>query len=405
MITMKTLQSDSLLASSQQRIRLDFLDGIRGIAALYVLIHHIYREINWRLEQEGNTLPPVISKILPWILGHGSIPVAIFIVLSGYCLMLPVIRSGTKRMPMSMPSFFKRRAKRILPPYYAALILSLVPIAIVPREIGSMMGLHWRDAQTSSIFYDLLSHLLLIHNLREEWTYKINGVMWTIATEWQIYFFFPLLLIPLWRQFGITFTVIVAFILGLTPHYLFNGYLDWSCPWYLGLFSLGMAGAIIGFSQEPRFRLFRDKFPWLPASNGFTATIFIILLRQRNSFGLANYFSFNIKDWQFDLIIGFLVVCLLIYFTKFSSGSLQRPHPILLRFLETKWVVTLGTFSYSLYLIHAPILGVSQLLVNNLYMPIVTKLFIMSSIAIILSLSGSYLFHVFFERPFMNSHK
>ena len=40
----------------------------------------------------------------------------------------------------------------------------------------------------------LLSHLFLLHNLNASWIYDFNGTLWSIATEWQIYFVFALLL-------------------------------------------------------------------------------------------------------------------------------------------------------------------------------------------------------------------
>ena len=65
--------------------------------------------------------------------------------------------------------------------------------------------------------------------------------------EWQIYFFFPFLLLPLLRRFGICVAVAAAFVIGLAPHFLLHRF-DETSPWYLGLFSLGMAGAVVAHS-------------------------------------------------------------------------------------------------------------------------------------------------------------
>src|SRR5215218_948233 len=74
---------------------------------------------------------------------------------------------------------------------------------------------------------------------------SINMAHWSVATEWQIYFLFPLLLLPLWRRFGSACAVAAAAVVGLLPHFLLpeSRNLDWACPWFLGLFAMGMAVA------------------------------------------------------------------------------------------------------------------------------------------------------------------
>jgi peptidoglycan/LPS O-acetylase OafA/YrhL len=100
------------------RLRLASLDGIRGLAALYVVVFHL-----------GTILKPVMTNLSkPWRLllratEHGHAAVVAFIVLSGFLLMLPIVRENR---PMSLQGYFLRRSRRILPPYFAALILFLL---------------------------------------------------------------------------------------------------------------------------------------------------------------------------------------------------------------------------------------------------------------------------------------
>src|SRR5438067_7057279 len=100
---------------------LDFLDGLRALAAIYVLLHHAWLQI-WEWHLPG----PFTRRLTGWLY-FGHFGVVVFIVLSGFCLMLPVVR-GDGTLRGGAKTFFQRRALRILPPYYVAIGLSLVLI-------------------------------------------------------------------------------------------------------------------------------------------------------------------------------------------------------------------------------------------------------------------------------------
>jgi peptidoglycan/LPS O-acetylase OafA/YrhL len=70
------------------KIRLVYLDGLRGLAALYVVLFHVYQECS-----DMGKISPQLRSALRFI-GEGEVAVSVFIVLSGYCLMLPVVQSG-----------------------------------------------------------------------------------------------------------------------------------------------------------------------------------------------------------------------------------------------------------------------------------------------------------------------
>lgn len=382
---------------AELKIRFDYLDGLRGLAALYVFLSHLYTEVNWRLG--GREFPPLVQSATQW-LAHGRFAVAIFIVLSGYCLMLPIVRSANDQIAGGLLNYFKRRARRILPPYYAALILSLLLFALVPAKLNPTMGHHWNNVQPAFKLDVLLSHALLIHNLRLDWVYKINGPMWSVATEWQIYFLFPLLLLPVWRRFGMLAAVIAAFAIGLMPHYLVHDsvndeyrYLDWAVPWHLGLFALGMAGAVIGFSQKPSAIWWREKLPWHLLCLGLIAG----LITQRTHWQ-------NDRAWIVDALVGAVAACLLVYCTQFLTTAKNRQRPLILQLLDSHWAVALGSFSYSLYLVHGPMMGIAQLFVNYLPVLPVVQLLTLPLVAVPLGLLVSYCFHLAFERRFMHNY-
>jgi peptidoglycan/LPS O-acetylase OafA/YrhL len=144
---------------------------------------------------------------MPWqwiydLLDFGHWSVAVFIVLSGYCLMLPVVRAQHLHIPGGVQSYLWRRTRRIMPPYYAAPILTLLLILAVPM-LQHPGADRWSMALPAFDAGVMLSHFFMIHIFSPDWIWKINSPMWSVAVEWWIYFLFPWLLLPLWRRLGI----------------------------------------------------------------------------------------------------------------------------------------------------------------------------------------------------------
>ena len=86
--------------------------------------------------------------------------------------------------------------------------------------------------------------------------------MWSVAVEWQIYFIFALLLLPLWRRLGRAGMLVIALLIGLAPHYVLppSANLDWSFPWYVTLFAMGMCAATL--APMATRRAARSVMPW-----------------------------------------------------------------------------------------------------------------------------------------------
>ncbi|MBW4632725.1 MAG: acyltransferase [Iphinoe sp. HA4291-MV1] len=373
--------------SSSKRVHLHYLDGLRGLAALYVVFSHL-----WEL-QENNV--PSLWLVASNVFRYGIFSVSVFIVLSGYCLMLPIVRSQTSYISGSLLDYFKRRSRRILPPYYAALLISiaagLIITILVKFHIFSWNDDLWGHFSRNFTFGDVIYHLLLIHNLTPgDKLFHINGPMWSVATEWQIYFIFPLMLLPIWRRLGLFFVVIIAFFLGLIPNYLLHGLIDLAHPWYLGLFALGMAAADIGFSQKQSLIRMRSLLPW-----SWLATIFFgfALLSESPEFGIA-------KIWMTDSFVGLAAACLLIYCTNCVIDS--KAKPLILRVLQSSWAIALGTFSYSLYLLHVVVITPINQYLHSLHLSPIKTDVILYAVSLPASLLLAYLFYLVFERPFMS---
>lgn len=385
------------IAMIRPRVKLEFLDGLRGLAAFYVLLHHLYDPFG---------VPRALTYPLS-ILRFGHYAVGAFIVLSGYCLMLPIVRSTDGKISGGTFHFFKRRAMRILPPYYAALILSLVWL-FSTRKLTDHLGIsapdtHWADNFTAGT---IISHLLLVHNWSPVWNTLIDAPMWSVATEWQIYFLFPLLLLPVWHRFGNRCTILTGLIVGLGPLLLLPKAhnFSWACPQYLALFTFGMAGSVIGFSQKPELRKWQGRIPWGALSFLsiliFACIVFyfaIILGKGMGPLGLPVS-----QPWALDILVGFSTICLIIFCAKQSSGADTGEKALILKVLSSRFAIGLGAFSYSLYLTQLPIIIVSKLFLRHFVPSPTVGLVLMFCVVFPGIITFSYLFHLVFERPFIS---
>ncbi|MDM9382037.1 acyltransferase [Chlorogloeopsis sp. ULAP01] len=372
---------------NDKKPHLYYLDGLRGLAALYVLIVHIQPLM-------GEPLP-IWLNIFQATMKYGRVSVVVFIILSGYGLMLSVIRSPSNSISGGFLGYIKRRSQRILPAYYAALVFCIILAAGI-LALEKFTSFSW-DLQRGEYHFspyfsmiDVVYHLLLIHNLSPDIFMSINPPLWTVATEWHLYFLFPLLLLPLWRRFNLFFLFITASLIGLAPLYVLNGFFESASPWFLGIFVMGMAAADIGFSQKPRLIALRNSLPW-----GKLATIFVVIAF------LTEWRRLGLHIWISEYFFGFATACLFIYFTKLVTEGKKPPR--ILRLFEHPLAIALGAFSYSLYLIHGPIITlISRLLLSLNLSPTV---FGVASylLGVVMSLLFAYLFYLVFERPLMSN--
>ncbi|MFT3922068.1 MAG: acyltransferase [Myxococcales bacterium] len=318
--------------------RLAYLDGLRAMASLYVVVFHAVIGFP-RGELSG------AWRLLRRLSAFGHEAVAVFIVLSGYCLMLPALRDGTYRLPRSLGSFVGRRAFRILPPYYATLGISLLLLWSLPL-LRERTGTSWDDSLPGLAWPPVLAHLLLVHNWLPDLAVQINGPLWSVATEWQIYFFFPLLLLPLWRRLGPLPTLAIATLVGYAPWLFLREAANVAIPWYLGLFAFGMFAAAINRSPHPRERALLDRIAWDRLTTGLWVAVAIGGI----PFG-ALWFQFKPLT---DLLVGIASASMLVHITRAADrGEPSR----LLAWFNTRPALQLGHFSYSLYLTHLPVLA------------------------------------------------
>jgi len=323
-----------------------FIDGMRCLAALYIVLHHSL--------QTANYFP---SWLKFFTFGHEI--VVIFIVISGFCLALPIREDWN----LNAKRFFRRRIRRILPPYYAAVALGLICVivlTILTKTPQDYLG----NPFTRSM---LLSHLTLTQNWVHQDIYTLDGPLWSIAVECQIYLLFPIIVL-LWRKTGRWPALAVVFLFSGALFKVTHG---GGFANFLFLFAEGMLGAQLAMSHKRWILLLSPIYAiaiWLPLH---------YLLHEAT--------------------VGMTTALLMAYLVWSPSGN---------RILGSKWLVWGGSFSYSMYLVHSFFQVLAYRLVARRHLNFLTEapshmavfmVLVVSPIAI----AGSYGFHLIFERPFM----
>ena len=163
---------------TQRADRYAFADGIRGLAALWVVLFHV--SAGKHIETARDWMPALIERV---VFAYGHLGVAVFFVLSGFVMALNAVE---RRASGSFAGrFVARRLVRLTPPYYLAILISLLYMAVdrvLLQQPVQMPG------PTS-----LLAHAVYAQDLLG--FSQINGVLWTICIEIQFYLAFVLLLL------------------------------------------------------------------------------------------------------------------------------------------------------------------------------------------------------------------
>jgi peptidoglycan/LPS O-acetylase OafA/YrhL len=334
---------------------------------MFVVLHHMWLTA-W---------PGFPSNTGPWWLGwllYGHMAVAVFIVVSGFSLALVPMRNGG-RLAGGTRRFVRRRAWRILPAYWAALVLSIVVTAVLLQpqlgagEVGKAFTVHG----------------LLLQDVVGSAT--PNGALWSIAVEWQIYFVFPLILL-LGRWTTLSTAVLITAAVVLAGHELATtgapfDKINHLTPQFLVLFAMGVLAVQLG-----RERAASVRRPLAALALAVFVTFVAVAVSKGSEWMVGHFF------WM-DLLFGLGVACLL---TVLYAGGGLRVRGV----LASRTAIWLGLFSYSIYLVHDPIVSVlSKYAFGPLDLsPLATfGLTLVLGLPVILALC--YGFHLLFEAPFL----
>ena len=361
------------------RAHVAFLDGLRALAALWVVFSHVW------VSQFGMLAHLGLLGLCTNGLLYSHLAVDLFIVLSGFCLILPVCRTGS--LPKGPLDFYFRRARRILPPFYAALAFSLLAALLLQACDHRTLGLPPKAVLVNAA---LMQDLYLDQNI-------FNGPFWSIAVEWRIYFLFPLVVWSLTRWGSpatLAWTALVGYAMtGAVLHFQPGMYL--SCPWYLFLFAMGTGAGWAAFSQSGLSD--RDGKPWGWVLAGFAVLLVAALWRFPVTDTTQNPFGSHLP--LIDAIAGAAAASLLVVVARGASKASRIAGAL----LGSRPIAALGAFAYSLYLVHMPCLNMLSRLLASLSAAPAVRAAILAAAGVPVIVALAYLFFYVFERPFLSS--
>jgi peptidoglycan/LPS O-acetylase OafA/YrhL len=309
--------SQRLVSSNSQARRFEFVDALRGLAALAVVLPHtvglfIYKEQSW------------LSELFLQLADYGRASVEVFFVVSGFAIAYSL--RDVVSEDFSLGRFMLRRAVRLDPPYWAGLLLNGLVVAIRARANHQPIEL--------PPLGKLVAHLLYLQDILG--LGQFNVVFWTLCLEFQLYLAFAVMMrslsfvadtprepgSDLWAQADKYGWLMVAgfFVSLILSHSVWRMLPGWFVPF----FYLFLSGSLAAWNTLGRIsdRLFQ-----------------LCLL----AMGLA-----LLAKPEAARVFGFVSAVML--YVAIRRHALHR-------WLSGRIAQSLGRISYSIYLVHVPLAG------------------------------------------------
>lgn len=365
------------------------LDGLRGLAVLWIVLGHV----RWRLHAPA----PTEIDPLNYVFTASYFGVDLLFVVSGFVLFLPAVMNGGSLG--SGKAYALRRAARIVPAFYAAMVFSYA----IAWKLGDVRG---GDGAWISHALFLGQHA----HPREDLGFGVNSPIWTMSVEVVFYALLPF--VARWysrHPFG-GLAIAVALTEGwhmltlkLEPVLGWLG-VTWSAsaaeqaqyrmshafPSFATQFAVGMTAAWVysRVREGPAWDDLRRLAPAVAAVS-FIGVIAVASLRGWEvANGVAGFHDHWTRTLDRTVLFGALAFAL----------ALSPP--------RAQWLVGnngvrfLGTVCYGAYLSHLPLI---YLLIPALGMEdggSISDLFVLSAIVAPLSFAVGVVSHTFLEEPF-----
>lgn len=340
------------------------LDILRGLAASFVFFYHMH--IGGLLHKAtGINLFNYIDLI------GAQYAVPIFFILSGYCIELSVQNTISRKGSFQIKEFYIRRLKRIYIPYLFALFFSILANYIAKSNY-------------SLEIQDFIIHLFVFQGFSNTYFNTINVVLWTITVELAFYLLYPVYFY-LKQRSGLFNTLAILSIVSLvsiiiTSYLKQNGGLAYHyfpinlfASWCLGCALCNLK------TTEPFLKKFIYAFV-------LVSVPFILLSIFYKGAEIISIYNLR--------IIGSGILLLLFL----SADKLIKKLPNLFKPLQL-----IGLSSYSLYLLHEPLILLKGYAVNNLFNGSNKNISHIVGIFIIFFLC--HIAYLYIEKPILNKNK
>ena len=359
--------------------RLDYIDVLRALAVLSVVSVHVWSY--WVPDPARVDKGSSPSALIFRVASLGSWGVDLFIVISGFCLAHPLFKHTERAAPprdLRISRFYSRRAWRILPAYYVAVVLFFA-IELVPKVRPYLVA---RPVTA----WDLASHLLLVQTWFATTIGAINGPFWSIALEAQLYLAFPLLLLLIRRWgFGraLATTVAVAVVWaalgalwnGTTLSHTFGADLSKELPARWFEFALGvLAARLVTAPRRSDLRL------------GIAAMCIglpVALVGESINSDLSRAVGYG------GLAFGLVLTCAFLPHRVVSGNPVGRT------------VQKLGVISFSFYLIHQPVLLLLAPAVRRIHVGSLGALLVGMTAGVAVITAAAWVYFRAVEKPFL----
>jgi peptidoglycan/LPS O-acetylase OafA/YrhL len=352
------------------------VDGIRFIAIASVFLFHVTRLVYD--EYPANAAVPFgeaeATDVVGRLLREGRFGVMVFFALSGFILGLPFLaaRVGAGR-PVRLSSYFLRRLTRIEPPYLVALGLVTILAATTdlwgpPEGVGERFALGTWYGHT------------IVHGVPN----LLNPPFWTLEVEVQFYVAMPLLAAVFFRRDrALRRVTIAAAAVGLTvAQAALGARLGPGHP--LGILPSYLQWFLIGFLVAD---LFVVDWRGAPTTSGRWDLVSVV--------GWPVFFLLGGNEDAVTYVV--LPWLLLPLFVAVFRGRATS------RVLGNRWITTIGGMTYSIYLVHAPVIDLLGRGTSDLFASYTTGTVLLQSVLLAPAvLAAGLLFYVTVERPCMN---
>lgn len=375
--------------------RLTAIDALRGVAVLAVLVSHLAFSKTTAVAQAGTTPEAAFPEWLVDTLDHGRFGVHLFLVISGFCIHMAWARRNDENAKVDFLAFWRRRLHRLYPPYFAALVLSLGGLFVLHGILGHASGsiaAKLGYASTGQLVVDIALLLLLAQNLNGASGRIGNGPFWTLALEEQLYaLYFPLLAMR--KRLGwsktigivlattILWRIVGAFFLSgsVAETFFFVGPARWF-EWALGAIAVEVY-------------LGRTTVPAWCRSGAVGVVLLAFAIFFVNTLRLGAPIPYIVPFT--DALFGLALFVLANFAVKVRWGDGARSSAV------SRFFAWVGTFSYSLYLTHQPVIvGVKQVAMRlGIGTAGITVL------RLVVPIAAAWIFFQVVERRFLNSSR